>query len=121
MKKFMIVAALMFVAGGASAQVSIPAEGAEPAPGPAVVATDTAVRERVWPDFQRNPVCQSAACHVAREYDFESFVAVVRGAVLRRLQFPVRKLQKRENQSEYRNGGCKPNAPLLILGNHSLR
>ena len=51
MKKFMIVAALMFVAGGASAQVSIPAEGAEPAPGPAVIATDTAVRERVWPDF----------------------------------------------------------------------
>ena len=51
MKKILFVAAMLFVAGGASAQVSIPAGETENTVQPAVVATDSAVRERIWPDF----------------------------------------------------------------------
>ena len=51
MKKILFVAAMLFVAGGASAQVSIPAGETENTVQPAVVATDSTVRERIWPDF----------------------------------------------------------------------
>lgn len=51
MKKILFVAAMLFVAGGATAQVSIPAGETENTVQPAVVATDSAVRERIWPDF----------------------------------------------------------------------
>lgn len=51
MRKFMIIATLLFVVEGVRAQVSIPAQDGESSAQPAVVATDKVVRERVWPDF----------------------------------------------------------------------